>query len=165
MVNMEERAKLHSKGLEKVLIEKEKRTVQSVVKYFDNTFTNDNIVGKDEKFWVNAYDNLLSGLFDVFAYQKHVHPELQVVHDIPQYLTEVYRKKNTDYGDSFTESMKEFGLYASVVRISDKIKRLHQLTILTDKQEVNDERVEDTVLDAINYTQMTLTHLLTKDDK
>lgn len=158
MTTTDERANQHLEGLEKVLVEKEQRALKNVVKYFNATFTNKYIQEEDEQFWVIAYNNLLNGLFDVFAYQRPTMSELQSVYDVPEYLTEVYRQKNNDYGDSFTDSMDEYGLYASVVRLSDKINRLEQLGLNNVEQEVNDEALTDTLLDAINYTQMTRTY-------
>ena len=50
---------------------------------------------------------------------------------------ETYKAKNYDYGNSFDKSMDEFGLTASVVRMSDKMERLKSLT--KKKAQVKDE--------------------------
>lgn len=44
-------------------------------------------------------------------------------------LRDTYERKNTDYGNSFEESLDEFGAIAFVVRADDKMRRLKQLVI------------------------------------
>ncbi len=70
-------------------------------------------------------------------------------------LKDVYLKKNADYGDSFTKSLRTFGVIASLVRVSDKLSRLETL-MSRPIQEVKDESINDTIEDAINYIAMTI---------
>lgn len=70
-------------------------------------------------------------------------------------LTSIYRKKNTDYGDSFSRTVEKYGLVSALTRISDKFNRLESL-ILHQMQEVKDESVQDTLLDLANYCIMTV---------
>ena len=64
---------------------------------------------------------------------------------------QTFLKKNTDYGSSFEESLNEFGEVAGIVRISDKYKRLVNLT----KNENNVlESKSDTLKDMANYCLM-----------
>lgn len=72
--------------------------------------------------------------------------------EITSEMAETYRKKNHDYGSSFSQSIKEFGPIAGVVRISDKFNRLKNL--ISGKALVNDESVQDTLLDMANYCIM-----------
>lgn len=65
-----------------------------------------------------------------------------------------YIAKNIDYGDSFSKLYKKFGLISTVIRLSDKINRLESL--VNGEQQVEDESVEDTLEDIINYCAMTL---------
>ena len=64
---------------------------------------------------------------------------------------QTFLKKNTDYGSSFEESLNEFGEVAGIVRISDKYRRLVNLT-------KNENRVleskSDTLKDMANYCLM-----------
>ena len=64
---------------------------------------------------------------------------------------QTFLKKNADYGSSFEESLNEFGEVAGIVRISDKYKRLVNLT-------KNENRVleskSDTLKDMANYCLM-----------
>lgn len=71
-------------------------------------------------------------------------------------LHDIYKRKNSDYGNSFGESLEKFGVIASVVRLQDKVSRFVSLTTGGNKQLVVDEKVEDTLLDLINYCVMTV---------
>lgn len=68
-------------------------------------------------------------------------------------LSNTYVAKNADYGDSFHESVREFGLLAGLVRIGDKYNRLKSLLTKKD-QKVKDESIRDTLLDMANYCIM-----------
>lgn len=70
-------------------------------------------------------------------------------------LKNTYIAKNHDYGDSFSESVDDYGLIAGVVRIGDKYNRLKTLVKGKDPL-VTDETIEDTLLDMANYAIMTL---------
>ena len=70
-------------------------------------------------------------------------------------LTNTYRKKNADYGNSFSRAVEKYGLVSALTRISDKFNRLESL-ILHKKQEVKDESIQDTLLDLANYCIMTV---------
>ena len=70
-------------------------------------------------------------------------------------LTSIYRKKNADYGNSFSRAVEKYGLVSALTRISDKFNRLESL-ILHQTQEVKDESVQDTLLDLANYCIMTV---------
>lgn len=70
-------------------------------------------------------------------------------------LNETYRKKNTDYGDSFGAMFRELGIITAVTRIGDKFNRLKTLAI-KESAEVNDESLKDTLLDMANYCIMTV---------
>ena len=67
-------------------------------------------------------------------------------------LRDTYERKNTDYGNSFEESLDEFGAIAFVVRADDKMRRLKQL--VNNEAKVKDECFEDTVKDLANYCIM-----------
>ena len=74
-------------------------------------------------------------------------------------LNNLYRRKNSDYGDSFGQSFSKFGLTMPCIRLSDKLNRLESLTINKNNQQVNDESIEDTLMDLANYAIMTLVEL------
>lgn len=73
--------------------------------------------------------------------------------EIVEELNHVYEQKNTDYGDSFAESVREFGIVAALTRISDKYNRFKRLA-LGNRNLVGDESIRDTLLDMANYCIM-----------
>lgn len=76
-------------------------------------------------------------------------------------LTDLYQRKNHDYGDSFGKSYQEYGMIMACIRLEDKLNRLKSLC----KQEakVQDESLEDTLMDLANYAIMTLVERKTLD--
>lgn len=74
--------------------------------------------------------------------------------EITTEMAETYARKNSDYGDSFGQSVKEFGPVAGVVRISDKFNRLKSLLSAEKEQMVSDESIMDTLTDMANYCIM-----------
>lgn len=76
-------------------------------------------------------------------------------------LYNLYKIKNHDYGDSFGETFDKLGIISAVTRITDKVNRLQSLC--TKEQLVNDEKIEDTLMDAANYCIMTLIELKKED--
>ena len=78
------------------------------------------------------------------------------VHDrICQELTETYKKKNADYGNSFENSLDKHGLIAGIVRMDDKMSRLISLNS-KNEQQVMDESLRDTLMDLANYAIMSV---------
>ncbi|WCG37069.1 DUF1599 domain-containing protein [Aerococcus urinaeequi] len=78
-------------------------------------------------------------------------------------MSELYSKKNHDYGDAFSQTFAELGIISAITRISDKTNRLKSLA--TKDQRVDDEKIEDTLMDLANYAVMTLIELRDNDDK
>lgn len=64
---------------------------------------------------------------------------------------EIFKKKNTDYGDAFAD----YGSVGVIVRMGDKIRRMANITS-TSIALVEDERLRDTLLDLANYAVMGL---------
>ena len=75
-------------------------------------------------------------------------------------LNALYDRKNRDYGDSFHESWKDYGITMAAIRLGDKYNRLHNLTSKAGTvQHVADESVRDTLMDLANYAIMTVMEL------
>jgi len=74
--------------------------------------------------------------------------------EISAQLTEIYKAKNHDYGDSFGKMFAELGIITALTRIGDKFERLK--TLATKQQAVKDESIKDTLTDMANYCIMTL---------
>lgn len=70
---------------------------------------------------------------------------------IVDHMSDTYRAKNSDYGDSVGDTYNKFGDISFLVRISDKYNRLVSLTNNEQNQQVQDEKLEDTILDLANY--------------
>ena len=65
-------------------------------------------------------------------------------------LRAIYIAKNNDYGSSVTDTYNKFGDVSFMVRITDKINRATTLLSKNNRQ-VQDEKLEDTIKDMINY--------------
>ena len=78
-------------------------------------------------------------------------------------MTELYERKNADYGDSFGKSFVEYGVTMPCIRLEDKLNRLKSLTIKNQSAQVNTESVEDTLMDIANYAVMSIIELRNKE--
>ena len=76
----------------------------------------------------------------------------QKMHDAHKELQDIFVKKNTDYGNSFEESLEKHGLIAAIVRMEDKMSRLN--TLSKNEALVKDESIIDTLKDLSNYALM-----------
>ena len=76
--------------------------------------------------------------------------------EICQYLTDLYKRKNADYGDSFHLSYLEEGMAMTRIRLGDKLNRYKTLSRHYNEQQVDDESIVDTLLDLANYAIMTV---------
>lgn len=70
-------------------------------------------------------------------------------------LLEIFKKKNSDYGNSFEKSLQEHGIIAAIIRMEDKMSRLTNLSKNNSNQKVDDESIIDTLKDLSNYALMT----------
>lgn len=71
---------------------------------------------------------------------------------IAKELTDLYIRKNTDYGDSIGVGYKELGPISILTRMTDKMNRLKNLVVKGEKTaQVSDESIDDTLQDLANY--------------
>ncbi len=83
----------------------------------------------------------------------NVPDNIKQMRDLYVGLIQTYINKNSDYGNSFDKSLDEFGIVASLVRMTDKLNRAKQLS----QQEARvDESMRDTLMDLANYAVMTV---------
>lgn len=94
---------------------------------------------------------------DIKEQEIYLPDNVKEFYKITQKMGEIYEKKNTDYGNSFSELFSEYGLTSSCIRLEDKLKRLKRLT--KNENQVKDESIEDTLLDMANYAIMTVMEL------
>ena len=79
-------------------------------------------------------------------------------------LTDLYEKKNADYGDSFTKTYELFGDMAVASRLHDKMSRIFSLITKDEKDiKIKSEALHDTVKDLVNYGIMWLVELEKKE--
>lgn len=71
-------------------------------------------------------------------------------------LIDTQKRKNADYGSSFDQTLNEFGLVASATRMSDKFNRFKSLMRCGSTAQVEDEKIEDTLMDLAAYAIMTV---------
>lgn len=79
-------------------------------------------------------------------------------------MTELYAKKNHDYGNSFDEGCDKIGTGYPLGRLLDKMNRLIACMGKEDEMQVN-ESIEDTLTDLACYSVMTLSYLRRKKNK
>jgi hypothetical protein len=77
--------------------------------------------------------------------------------DILKEMQELYLKKNHDYGNSFSETIQEFGFTPAIARINDKLKRIKQM-VKGEQMQVN-ESMRDNLIDIANYCILTIIEL------
>ena len=82
---------------------------------------------------------------------------LELIQRVHDETLEIFKKKNSDYGDAFAT----YGMIGVIVRIGDKIMRIKSLSNNKTKMDdinnkVMDESVKDTLYDLINYTAMAI---------
>lgn len=72
-------------------------------------------------------------------------------------MQELYEKKNHDYGNSFSETIQEFGFAPAIARINDKLKRVKQM--VKGEQMLVNESMRDNLIDIANYCILTIIEL------
>ena len=72
-------------------------------------------------------------------------------------MLDTYKKKNADYGNSFAETIQEFGYTPAVARINDKLKRVKNM-VKGNEMNVN-ESMRDNLMDIAVYSVLTIIEL------
>ena len=99
-------------------------------------------------------DNL-KNKFKLTEKNKQEDYHLRILHE----LHDTYCKKNSDYGNSFSELYKQYGLISPMIKLEDKMSRLRSLIRDGNRIQVKTESIEDTLLDLANYAVMTVQEL------
>jgi hypothetical protein len=73
-------------------------------------------------------------------------------------LLNLYEVKNTKYGNSFSNTVQEYGLMSICIRLGDKISRTKTL-ILNSQEGTSDESLVDTLRDIALYSLMSVMEL------
>lgn len=90
-----------------------------------------------------------------------VDEQVEAFASIVKEMTELYAKKNHDYGNSFDEGCDKIGTGYPLSRLLDKMNRLIACMGKEDEMQVN-ESIEDTLKDLACYSVMTLSYLKRK---
>ena len=77
--------------------------------------------------------------------------------DILKEMQELYDRKNHDYGNSFSETIQEFGFTPAIARINDKFKRIKKM--VKDEKMLVNESMRDNLMDIANYCVLTIIEL------
>ena len=72
-------------------------------------------------------------------------------------MLDTHKKKNADYGNSFAETIQEFGYIPAVARINDKLKRVKNM-VKGNEMNVN-ESMRDNLMDIAVYSVLTIIEL------
>lgn len=74
-------------------------------------------------------------------------------------MLNMYQRKNADYGNSFAETIREFGFIPAVARINDKLKRVKNMVKGREMNIIKDESLRDNLMDIANYCILTIMEL------
>ena len=74
-------------------------------------------------------------------------------------MLNMYQRKNADYGNSFAETIREFGFIPAVARINDKLKRVKNVVKGREMNVIKDESLRDNLMDIANYCVLTIMEL------
>lgn len=75
---------------------------------------------------------------------------------ITEEMAALYERKNKDYGNAFSDEVKDSGWGYATGLLGNKVRRVRNLLLHTDCQPEVKESVEDTLIDLANYAIMTL---------
>lgn len=70
--------------------------------------------------------------------------------ELTKQMFETFKSKNRDYGDSTSQTFKEFGLTSYAIRLNDKLNRIKSFC-KKGLLEVKDEGGIDSLMDMANY--------------
>lgn len=84
---------------------------------------------------------------------------------VVEQMTELYKKKNADYGDGITKNLNSYKIAfpSYLFRIKEKAERCLTLNEKGEAQ-VKDEKLTDTLLDIANYAVILVAWLKSKEN-
>lgn len=102
-------------------------------------------------------NNLISLILREYGSKKEPFASDSSFKDILMEMQELYERKNKDYGNSFSDTIKEFGFIPAVARINDKFNRVKNMV---KGQQMNiKESLRDNLMDIANYCILTIIEL------
>lgn len=91
-------------------------------------------------------------------YEEVVESENSKFGKVLSEMFDTYKKKNADYGNSFSETIQEFGYIPAIARINDKVKRMKNI-VKGQKMNIESESLRDALLDTACYCVLTIVEL------
>ena len=88
-----------------------------------------------------------------------IEQEIKEFERLTRMMAGTFKQKRNDYGQSTTETFEKFGPVSMLTRMHDKMARLDRILGQNVVRQVNDERVDDTLLDLANYALITIIEL------
>ena len=126
--------------------------LQDVINYYWES-TDSETIPEDNTDYANHKDEI-----DKVAEQIKYVPMVNPFAKYTEKLATVLKAKNVAYGDSFAQSVDDYGLKVIGIRLSDKYNRIKHLVNNSELKE-NDESLEDTSLDTAGYAILALKYL------
>lgn len=126
-----------------------------LVKYFDDAKLYYKMNG--EKFLYLILEHIALTCAKMIANKR----KINVDDFLDNVVVPLYTRKNADYGNSFYTTADEYGLGVCMARISDKLGRLKNAWNGKELK-VSDEKVEDTLIDLLCYSVMTVLYIKEK---
>lgn len=81
----------------------------------------------------------------------------QYIEEVCDNVKNLLKRKNHDYGNSFSLQFEKYGIMSALIRMDDKMRRLENL--IKGKEAQVDESIEDTLQDLVGYGNLALVEL------
>lgn len=78
-----------------------------------------------------------------------------LIQKVGEDVVSIVQRKNRDYGNSFEEIFRKYGMVSLLIRLHDKLNRLENLS-LRGLEPQTGESVEDTLRDIAGYSLLAL---------
>lgn len=86
--------------------------------------------------------------------EKRTLSDVERFKEITRVMSDIYAKKNHDYGNSFQKMFSKHGMSYPLIHLEEKLNRIDVLS--KDGCLIKEEGIEDSLLDLANYAIMTV---------
>ena len=118
---------------------------------------------KDKVFYLSTKDIMERGeILNKENIETKIHEcssteDAKTFKSITDKMCDIYKQKNSDYGNSFSNLFKECGMTYAYGHMAEKLKRVKSL--MKDEAKVKGESMRDSLLDLANYAILTIMEL------
>ena len=118
---------------------------------------------KDKVFYLSTKDIMERGeILNKENIETKIHEcssteDAKTFKSITDKMCDIYKQKNSDYGNSFSNLFKECGMTYAYGHMAEKLERVKSL--MKDEAKVNGESMRDSLLDLANYAILTIMEL------